>query len=309
MVHSILQRVRPEDIRLQPYPYVAVRDALPPDYYAHLAATFPPLEQVARTGRLPSNKAYRLGTLDVVEAASIDPAWREFFAYHSSAEFFAEIRALWGGLIERLYPNIAADFGKPLSEFSVESRWPGAHHREEACKSDITLDTQFVMNSPVRKASSVRGIHVDRGLKLFAATLYFRAPGDDAGGDIELYEFADPRYRFDPSRPADYRFVEHTPYAKLEVVPDSWVRRVETVPYGPNVLFFWLNTPQSLHGVSPRGITERPRRYVNFLGECFQGPEHGFFIVPPGNPAWRRAFNRNVRAVKRLFLGRGRRSN
>jgi len=67
------------------------------------------------------------------------------------------------------------------------------------------------------------------------------------------------------------------------------------------VLVFWINTPYSLHGVTPRGITDVPRRYVNFVGECFSGPKHGFFVVPPAKPVWQRAFKRTKRAAKRLF--------
>jgi hypothetical protein len=313
MVHSILERVRPEEIRMRPFPHVVVRDALPADYYAHLAATYPSLESVAGecedTGELPSNKAYRLSAADVVASDSIDPAWREFFAYHASPEFFAEVRSQWGALIERIYPNIPADFGKPLSEFQVESRQPGAHRRDDNYQTDITLDCQFAMNSPVRSVSSVRGPHVDRGLKLFAATLYFRLPGDAApGGDLELYEFRDPRYRFDPDRPMDYHFVRHSPYRELDVVPESWVRVVDRIPYAANVLVFWINTPFSLHGVTPRGITDVPRRYINFVGECFSGPKYGFFVVPPGRPGWQRALKKTKRAAKRLLRRRGSKS-
>jgi len=302
MVHSILERVRREDIRMRPFPHVVVRDALPADYYAKLAATYPSLESIAGTGELPSNTAYRLSTADVVASRTIDPLWREFFAYHSSPAFFAEFLAGWGDLVERLYPKIPAAFGKPLREFAPETRQPGAHREDENYKADITLDTQFAMNSPVKTVSSVRGPHVDRGLKLFAATLYFRLPEDEApGGDLELYEFADPRFRLDPDKPMEYDFVKRGPYNELDVVPESWVRLVDTIPYDANVLVFWINTPYSLHGVTPRGITDVPRRYVNFVGECFSGPKHGFFVVPPAKPVWQRAFKRTKRAAKRLF--------
>ena len=305
MVHSILERVRPQDIRMEPFPHVIVRDAVPPEYYERLAASYPSLESVAGPGELPSNKAYRLSAADVVASDSIDPLWREFFAHHCSPAFFAEFLKLWGGLVDRLYPRIEADFGKPLARFETETRQPGAHNRDDNYQADITLDCQFAMNSPVKTVSSVRGPHVDRGLKLYAATFYFRPPGDPSeGGDLELYRFRDARYRFDPSRPMDYRFVQHSPYPDLDVIPEDAVECVERIRYDANVLVFWINTPFSIHGVTPRGLTETPRRYVNFVGECFAGPRHGFFIYRPEKPLWKRAVKRTKRTAQRLFRQR-----
>ena len=49
---------------------------------------------------------------------------------------------------------------------------------------------------------------------------------------------------------------------------DAWVEPVGTIPYRRNRLVVLVNTPASLHGVSPRGVTSVPRRYINILGEA-----------------------------------------
>jgi hypothetical protein len=304
-VHSILEGVRPEDVRLQPFPHVILRPALPEAYYRRLAASYPSLESVAGPGELPSNKAYRLSAADVVDNPSIDPLWREFFAYHCSARFFDEFRALFAGVVDRVYPSIAAEFGKPLERFRSEVRTPGAHNQDDNYETDITLDCQFAMNSPVHTVSSVRGPHVDRGLKLFAATLYFRVPGDPStGADLDIYRYKDERHRFDPERPIDPHFVKGTAYPDLDAIDWDRVERVDTIPYGENVGILWLNTPYSLHGVTPRSVTDVPRRYVNFLGECFSGPKHGFFYYKPEKPIWKRALKRTKRVARRLLRPR-----
>jgi hypothetical protein len=40
-VGSILQKVRPEDVKMAPYPHVIIEEALPWDVYEQLAAAYP----------------------------------------------------------------------------------------------------------------------------------------------------------------------------------------------------------------------------------------------------------------------------
>ena len=50
--------------------------------------------------------------------------------------------------------------------------------------------------------------------------------------------------------------------------------------YAPNTLVMWLNTPDALHGVTPRAVTEAPRRYVNFVADCYGLATDRLFEVP-----------------------------
>jgi hypothetical protein len=46
----------------------------------------------------------------------------------------------------------------------------------------------------------------------------------------------------------------------------------------------FLNSPLSIHGVSPRGVTPVERRYVNLLAECYRGRRDDYLV--PREP-WR----------------------
>lgn len=37
--------------------------------------------------------------------------------------------------------------------------------------------------------------------------------------------------------------------------------------------------PAAIHGVTPRSVTETPRRYMNFLGECYRGKSSEYFVA------------------------------
>jgi hypothetical protein len=140
----------------------------------------------------------------------------------------------------------------------------GVYKASENFDADVMMDVQFGVNSPVRSPGTVRGPHVDKPEKLFAGLLYFRDPLDDAeGGDLDLYRARGRRLHFDGRR--DLR--------------DRMVERVETVRYAPNTLVAWVNTARSLHGVTPRVRSTRPRRYVNFIAECYRLTTPGFFAV------------------------------
>ncbi len=249
MTVSILDRATPGDIRRQHFPHIVIENALPEDTFADLAASFPATDIVANPGELENNKAYRCPAAAVLENPSISPAWKDFFAYHCSEAFFAEVMAFWGADIERAFSKAALRLGKPLARMSSGLRHLGRVDNPQNHGRDIRMDCQFVINSPVREVSSVRGPHLDVPEKLYAALLYFRVPGDEAeGGDLDLFR----------------------------LLPDRRIERFDTVRYAANTLMMWINTPLGIHAVTPRAVTDIPRRYINFLGETYGLPGGGF---------------------------------
>ena len=122
--------------------------------------------------------------------------------------------------------------------------------RGYAGEADVRLDCQFVMNTPVKRKSSVKTAHIDLCDKIFSALYYMRDPRDQSqGGDLDIYD-----WRREP------RFIKHRALNRdVEVV--------KTVPYRANSYLCFVNSPQAVHGVSPRDTTDVPRRYINFIAE------------------------------------------
>jgi hypothetical protein len=264
MVKSVLAGVDRARIVYEPYPHVVVPEALDPALYAELEASFPSFEQVVGARTVEDNQVYLRNAIDVLDAPDVPEIWRRFFAVHVSDAFFREMLDFWHDGIAREYPDLDSRFGKPREQLSVGLRRRGLAKTPENLDADVLIDVQFGVNSPVGEASSVRGPHVDKPEKLFAALLYFRHPDDTApGGDLELYRFRTSRYAFDGRRDLRAQHVEC----------------FHTVRYAPNTLIAWLNTGHSLHGVTPRAHTQVPRRYVNFLAECYRLRSDGFFSV------------------------------
>ncbi len=211
--------------------------------YARLAAVFPPPQRfVGGLTDIASNQAIRIPAVDIIGNPEFDPLWQEFFAYHTSRDFWLEVVEVMGDGIRAAHPNLEKIFGKKLEEFVVTRRGSG-----EA--GDIMLDALFVVNTPVTKESSVRPAHVDSEDEIFAGLLYMRADDDKTpGGDLSLYHFK--------GRP---QFGKH--YAELSDVVEDKV-----VGYGANRFVAFVNSAASIHGVTPRRPTGNYRRYINIIG-------------------------------------------
>jgi hypothetical protein len=239
----LLQNIRPEDVALEPYAHLVRRNMVPAETYAALEAAFPSLETIL-DGRAPeNNQAVRMTVKQVLGDRRIAPIWREFFEYHTSAEYWRDVVRLFGDHFRREFPGLEERIGRRYEDWRVVPRGFGGD-------AELHLDCQFVMNTPVTQVSSVKTAHVDLCDKIFSALLYFRAEGDGTpGGDFQIYG-----WRRDP------RFIKHR-------TMDRDVEMVETVPYAANAYACFVNSEKSVHGVSPRGITDIPRRYINFIAE------------------------------------------
>ena len=265
MTYSILARAENARPAASTAPYMVIENALPPDYYAALAADFP-MSLAAGVPSTSGETVLRCPTTKALTEPKLTPLWRDFLTYHTSQEFFADITRVWGGAIREHYPDLAGNFGKPLEVFTAGPRQPGGETVADNYDHDIVLDCQICVNPPVQVPSTPRGPHLDRQFKLFAALLYFRDPEDqDQGGDLLFYKLAD-RGAIKP-RPA-------------KIAPEN-VIAIDRIRYAPNTLVTFINSPLCIHGVTPRGPTRHPRRYVNFLGECYSGRNRdGYFAVP-----------------------------
>lgn len=240
----MLESVRPEEVVTQPYAHYARQNAVPTDVYQQLEAEFPGLDTILN-GRAEagSNVAVRLTVKQVLGDRRFSPLWREFFEYHTSGDYWRHVTRLFGNHLRSEFPDLEEKIGRRFEDWRVVPRG-------FAGEADIRLDCQFVMNTPVRQVTSVKTPHVDLCDKIFSALFYFRDARDHvSGGDFDIY-----RWRREP------RFIKHRSL-------DRDVELVKTLTYAPNSYACFVNSPLAIHGVSPRGITDIPRRYINFIAE------------------------------------------
>ena len=245
---SILSRLTSADVRTDPFPHLLVRNAIPDELSARLLEAWPPLEAIAKGEPLGSNKRLDHTVTDVRKDPDVAPVWREFLEAQASEAFLRDALRIFKPWIDERYPQLAAEFGPSFERMRHGVRF--AQSREEA---DALVDAHISVNTPVTgAATSVRSAHVDDPRKLFSGLLYLR-PADDAdskGGELVLYRY----------RGAKRVFVS-------QMIDEKLLEPVATVPYERGTLVFFLNTIDSLHGVTPRLPTPHVRKFVNLITE------------------------------------------
>jgi hypothetical protein len=241
------------DLVLEPYPHLVIENALDAALFAELEATFPD-DALIVNERAVADTWFDYPACKVLNNRAISALWQDFFRYHTSTAFFRELTSLVGPALLQLHPDLEARVGRPLDQFNVGMR-PGGKENTLAPGADVSMECQFYVNY-TRGPRTVRGPHVDRPSELFAALLYFRQSNDhSSGADLDVCE-------------ADNALYDGEKSIRIAALPaevdPSAVRTVRTAKYAANTLVLFLNSPRSIHAVSPRTPTPLTRRHINF---------------------------------------------
>lgn len=243
---SLLTNIASKDVRMDPFPHLVVNDVLDEDLCLRLVSEFPSVETITRGKDCGSNERFDYLVRDVRGDKTISPLWREFVEAHVSRSFLDDFFRLFGGAIRKLYPQFEERIG-PFNSLRHGVRFIDTH-----ADHDLLLDAHISINTPVQgRPSSVRDVHLDDPMKLYTALFYLRHPDDDSqGGNLLLYRYKGPKPKF---------FGQH--------IDHKYVEPIGTVPYKRNTLIMFVNSINSLHGVSPRHPTGHIRRFLNLVGE------------------------------------------
>ena len=246
---TVLAKARKSDIVSEPFPHLVIRGALDEEICNRLVEEFPPLNVVTEDKPYRSNQLFCSSAAAVIRRSSFSPLWKQLVAAHVTQDFLQQVLSLFQESILALYPS----FEQEIRCFS--SLRAGTRHVDTFDTADVLLDARICINTPVNdRRTSVRGGHLDKSRKLFTGLLYLPHPEDNTtGGDLELY-----RYKTDK------------PVFEKDDIDGSYIERVKTIPYEKNALVFFVNSLNSLHGVSIRDCTPWPRQFVTLFGEIRQ---------------------------------------
>lgn len=247
MIKTILDNIKESDVITDPFPYVVVENVLPESMCDQLIAELPSLEVLTHGEPLENNRRFDYTVGDERKLRKLSPLWKEFLENQAGPDFWKQFTRLFGPHIERLHPHLIEKFG-PLSTWNIGNRFLDTHENKT-----ILLDAHIGTNTPtLNKPSSVREGHLDDPKKLYGALLYLRLPDDDSeGADLVLYKYRDPSKK---------KFFG-------QAIGKKYIEEIGRVKYKKNSLIFFLNTVDSLHGVTRREVGPTSRHFLNLVGE------------------------------------------
>jgi len=237
---DVLQNFK--EIVLDPYPHIIISNALPEKYYNELEKSFPEVV-VTQPEFFNSDGSYRYKSNPALIIQSIPKIWLDFFSYHTSEHFFKKCISLF----EQPLRKIQFDLPEKLLEGRVSVR-------NVDNSGDLVTDCQFVVHKPLDKNMTTRTPHLDNPVEIYAGLLYMKKINDySAGGDLAIYD----------------QLKEITEVNKPlgREVNKNLIKQVKQVPYNKNSFVMFLNTRNSIHGVTPRVDAKETRRSINIIGE------------------------------------------
>lgn len=270
----LLSKVRKEDVFHEPFPHIIIHNPLDGDLVSALIARHPTISTIIKGKPLGSNKRFDFTIKDIGEDSSVDTLWSSFIRAQAGSLFLSKLATIFMEDLNRLYPQ---KFNSVTEENNLRV---GTRYLDTLDDKDILLDAHISINSPVTdKPDSVRSGHVDDPRKLYSGLFYMRRDDDDSkGGDLELYQYKKKKFKMHG-----------------QGVDDKYLKIVKTIPYEKNVLVLFLNSIESLHGVTIREKTSHSRYFVNLIGEL----KEPLFDIKKYQEGF---FSRKFRSIKKNIL-------
>jgi hypothetical protein len=234
---DIISKIEKAELYSFPFPHIYIEDFLPHNIYQELLVNFPTFEEKEFT----NNVRLQYSMKDFWE----DPDKFKFYI-NFQQDYFNE--AFHNAIFEKFKDYIDENLEVKLRNTNIKTK----------PKDNITyFDLQPGINTPVTRSSSVRKPHIDSHTELFAGLLYLRDPNDTStGGDLELYS-SNKKVKFNKIKEKKDE-QDRIYFKKNEVLNPQDIKLEKTIPYSSNNFIFFLNSKQSIHGVSPRsGYTTR----------------------------------------------------
>lgn len=243
---SVLQK-KPLLIK-DPYPHVIIENALPDSIYDQLEREWP-AQQLLATDPFDNGICYRLKSDEMLKPGVVSDLWKQFTAYHTSAEFYKEVKSIFND-----YMPSVEDIDNTISPRG----WDKGNDK-------IGSDCQTVMHQPINFSS--RTPHIDNPREIYAGLLYMPyADCKSTGGEFQIHETLS-------------NVTEVNKNGGREV-GDKAGKIVKSVPYRRNTLvMFCNNSTQAVHSVSARKDAVKHRRSVNIIAEFNRVAKRSMFDV------------------------------
>lgn len=276
---SLLSNITPEQVIAEPFPHVVVENALDEQLCQQLIREFPPLETFTQGESVGSNQKIIYTGARALSNPDVSARWKKFIQEHLQPPVWGEMLRLFRPYLLRAYPAIEQRFGR------LEQLRPGIRNIDDDSHCDLLLDSELVVHTPtVGPPAMERGPHLKTRDKPFVGYLYLRPDEDDSqGADHVLYSI----------KPGASLLFD-----QVQAVDPALLTVEKVIPYRRNTFIFFLNTPQSIQGLTLRSVAKVPLMMYHLLAQM-PAPLFDIDFKPPVRPGFVRmwAHRSGLRAV------------
>ncbi len=288
--YSILSKVTRDDVIMEPFPHIVIKNALDDEIYEDMSRNFPLLNHKRKEGddeKVEMEQMAEYG-MNLIGQNLVNETWQKFINYQLSDAFFKDFVDVFGPAIQQAFPNQEEYFGKRLEELSAGPRPSSSrdalnsrgnvmgNKMELGHVPDTGFDCALDMATVVtytRPEIPVRGPHLDRPNKLFAMLFYFKDPRDTSeGGDLVLHKVKDDRA---------YRKKDVVYTSNSRSFDEETTEEINRATYGPNTLALFINTRKAIHSATIRPNVKYPRRHVYMHGDLAPRSLYQCVDTPP----------------------------
>ncbi len=249
---SVLQNFKQENLHMEPFPYIHIPEVLPWDLYERLEREYP--EQYCTKNETTGFGTIRYKQHEFDYENAVTPLWRDFANYHTSMEFKENLLRVFRTGITKLYPKGSIELRHFPEDLYTKYIRAGVSQRKSPEGGSVRMEMQFVMNAIDQK--QIRTPHVDQAKELFACLFYFKKPEDKGtDGGLNIYK--------------NKEGIQWKPLKGRKVDLDD-IEVVNHIPYKRNTMVCFINSLNSLHGVTPRENPSHIRRYINIDGHIVE---------------------------------------
>jgi hypothetical protein len=210
--------------------------------YKEIEENFPSLKEFKKNGDITANN---VGIRIIYKELYLDKKyfWHNFGSQFVNNDFFYNYCKFFEEDINFWYPQIY----KKLKNRNLRIGVSGLDNPDD---HDIILDFQIGINTPVTENKSVRGPHLDNAKELYAGLCYLKDDDDytDSG-------------HFTIFKKKPFRLLKK---GKGRSINLSELKEIKKIKYKSNRLATFINTVKSIHGVSKREVTDKPRKFFVF---------------------------------------------
>lgn len=239
----LLNKLNRDCYSSDPFPHIIIDECLNADIYDSLVVNFPD-KHLFNVNLNQNNIRADIFTKSALDNDNIPSVWKSFLKMNNSDRFGKMILDFFSEDLIKIYPNLFKNRNDVLSQTV------GSSHKDSFNDFNLLTEMSIAINTAVKSPSTVRNAHLDNSKKIFTSLFYMNNDNKNLnGGDLILYKWNN-NYSTNKKK-----------LLYKEIATNDYYIKSKVVKYSKNKLILFLNSIDSLHGVSPRAITDDIRQF------------------------------------------------